>query len=47
MLLNFTAAPLLVETVYRFLLIPAALWLVSGVLLRERGRAPSPGDRRR
>lgn len=40
MLLIFTAAPVLVETVYRFLLIPAALWLVSGVLLRGRGQAP-------
>jgi hypothetical protein len=40
MLLIFTAAPVLVETVYRFLPIPVALWLGSGLLLWARRRPP-------
>jgi hypothetical protein len=38
MLLIFTAAPILVEVIYRLLLIPLLLWLISTVLLTGRAQ---------
>jgi hypothetical protein len=40
MLLIFTAAGVYVEPIYRLLLIPLPLWLISTVLLRGRGQTP-------
>jgi hypothetical protein len=40
MFLIFTAAAVLVEPLYRLLLIPLPLWLLSNVLLRGRWQAP-------
>jgi hypothetical protein len=40
MALIFTAVPFLVEVLYRLLLIPVLLLLVSNLLLRGRGQAP-------
>jgi hypothetical protein len=40
MFLIFTAAPVIVEVVYRLVPIPLGLWLVSGLALRGRGQAP-------
>jgi hypothetical protein len=37
-LLFFSAAPVLVESLYRFIPIPVLLWLVSNVMLRGRGQ---------
>ena len=38
MLLVFTAVPVMVEALYRFLLVPLVLWLVSSLLLRGRAQ---------
>lgn len=38
MLLIFSAAPIIVEVVYRLLLIPLILWLVSNVILKGRAQ---------
>jgi hypothetical protein len=38
MLLIFTAAPILVEVLYRLLLIPLLLWLISTVILSGRAQ---------
>ena len=40
MLLIFTAAPIIVEVVYRLFLVPLLLWLISNVLLKKRAQAP-------
>jgi hypothetical protein len=39
MLLIFTAAPIIVEVVYRLFLVPLVLWLTSSLLLKGRGQA--------
>jgi hypothetical protein len=40
MLLIFTAAPVIVETVYRFLPLPVLVWLISPLLLQGRWLTP-------
>ena len=40
MLLIFTAAPIIVEVVYRLFLVPLVLWLVSNLLLKGRAQDP-------
>jgi len=39
-LLIFPSASIIVEVVYRLFLIPLVLWLVAGLLLRNRGQEP-------
>lgn len=39
MFLIFTAAPIILEVIFRLLLIPLALWLVTGRLMKGRGQS--------
>jgi hypothetical protein len=40
MLLAFAGASILVQVIYRLLLLPGALWVISGLLLRGRAQQP-------